>query len=136
MTQRAMHQVKLLNSVSLKIAGQIVVSVIGIALTFFGGLEFDEILTFTCNSSAFPQWPLSEPDIQCTHYEELQNLQIFRWLNFSVQIVVIGANICAVAMLGSSIYFYNVNIGYKRVAEFVLYTGIRREYEGLGTIVG
>ena len=111
-----------------KIAGQIVVSVIGIALTFFGGLEFDEILTFTCNSSAFPQWPLAEPDIQCTHYEELQNLQILRWLNFSVQIVVIGANICAVAMLGSSIYFYNVNIGYKRVAEFVLYTGIRREY--------
>jgi hypothetical protein len=111
-----------------KIAGQIVVSVIGVALTFFGGLEFDEILTFTCDRSAFPEWPLSEDAIQCTHYEELQNLQILRWLNFSVLIVVIGANICAVAMLGSSIYFYNVNIGYKRVAEFVLYTGIRREY--------
>ena len=111
-----------------KIAGQIVVSVIGISLTFYEGLEFDEILTFTCNSSAFPDWPLSESDIQCTHYEELQNLQILRWLNFSVQIVVIGANVCAVAMLGSSIYFYNVNIGYKRVAKFVLYTGIRREH--------
>ena len=46
-----------------KIAGQIVVSVIGIFLTFYEGLEFDEILTFTCNSSAFPEWPLSEPYI-------------------------------------------------------------------------
>ena len=115
----------------LKISGQIAVSVLSIWFLVFHpemGFTSELILTFECNNATLlaGQWPLAAASTVCA-LTELSNLQILRWFNFATLVIVIFANVVGTYFLAYSIYFYHT-LDYKRVARFILYTGLRRDH--------
>ena len=117
----------------LKTGGQVILSALSIGfLVFYPELGFsfaiDPMLVFECNNESLfgGQWPLAEPSINCA-LTELANLQILRWFNFVALVIVIFANVIGTFFLAYSIYFYHT-LDYKRVARFILYTGLRRDH--------
>ena len=116
----------------LKTGGQVTLSVFSIGFLVFYpefGFSFaiEPILVFECNSESLfeGQWPLAEPSINCA-LTELSNLQILRWFNFVALVIVLSVNAVGTLFLAYSIYFYHL-LDYKRVARFILYTGLRRD---------
>ena len=117
----------------LKTGGQVTLSALSIGfLVFYPELGFsfaiEPILVFECNNQSLfeGQWPLAKPSINCA-LTELSNLQILRWFNFAALFIVIFANAIGTLFLAYSIYFYHL-LDYKRVARFILYTGLRRDH--------
>lgn len=117
----------------LKIGGQLAICSLGIGfLIFYSELGFiyavQPMLIFECNNVSLldRQWPLVESSIYCV-LTELSNLQILRWFNFVALVMIIAANICGTWLLAYSLYFYHL-LDYKRVAKFILYTGLRRDH--------
>ena len=115
----------------LKTGGQNAISALGIGfLTFHPelGFSFESMLVFECNNATLleRQWPLAEASTNCA-LAQLSNLQILRWFNFAALVIVIFANVVGTLFLAYSIYFYHL-LDYKRVARFILYTGLRRDH--------
>ena len=119
----------------LKIGGQITVCLLSFALlTFYPNLGFSyatqTMQVFECHNDSFVdsagQWPLTAANVYCVS-SELSNLQILRWFNFAALVVIILANTLGTFLLAYSLYYYHL-LDYKRVARFILYTGLRRDH--------
>ena len=132
--ERNLESTALTWSYMLKIGGQITVSFLCIAfLIFYPELGFtysvEPTLVFRCyNDSAVDgQWPLIDHNSVHCVLTELSNQHTLRWFNFAALVVIILANIVGTFLLAYSIYFYTL-LDYKRVARFILYTGLRRDH--------
>ena len=132
--ERNLESTALTWSYMLKSGGQITVCFLCIAfLIFYPELGFsygvEPTLVFRCynDSVVDGQWPLiDQSSVHCVLIE-LSNRQILRWFNFAALVVIIFANIVGTFLLAYSIYFYHL-LDYKRVARFILYTGLRRDH--------
>lgn len=82
-------------------------------------------ITFTCSSGTFhfQQWPLTVSEIFCT-YEEIASLQLLQWVNMVALVVIMVATLCGALLL---IYRFH-SFDYKKIAAFLLRTGLRREH--------
>ena len=117
----------------LKIFLQMIVCLFGIGiLTCYPKLGFsngvDTMLVFECNNDTLVsgQWPLVEQNVHCV-LTELSSLQILRWFNCAALVVIIVSNIIATFLLIYGLYFFQL-LEYKRVAKFIIYTGLKREH--------
>ena len=115
----------------LKIGGQIAISALSMGFLAFHpelGFSFEPMLVFECSNTTLleGQWPLAESSTNCA-LTQLSNLQILRWFNFATLVIVILANVVGTFFLAYSIYFYHL-LDYKRVARFILYTGLRQDH--------
>ena len=131
--ERSLESTALTWTYMLKIGGQITVCALGIGfLIFYPKLEFsyglDTMIVFECNNDTLVngQWPLVEQSVHCV-LTELSNQQILRWFNFTALVVIIFSNIIATFLLAYSLYYFHL-LDYKRVARFILYTGLRRDH--------
>ena len=131
--ERSLESTALTWTYMLKIGGQITVCILAFAfLTFYPNLEFsysiEPRIVFECfnDSATVGQWPLMGEKVHCV-LSELSNFQILRWFNFAALIVVVIANVVGMFLVAYSLYYYHL-LDYKRVARFILYTGLRRDH--------
>ena len=118
----------------LKIGGQLVVCFFCIVfLIFYPDLGFSYSaqppLVFRCynDSELAGQWPLlDQSSLHCV-LTELSNQHILRWFNFATLVIIIIANSLGTFLLANSLYYYHL-LDYKRVAKFILCTGLRRDH--------
>ena len=117
----------------LKTGGQILVCSLCIYfLTFFPHLEFNGVsstLAFVCfnDSTVDGRWPLVEKGSVFCALSELSRPQILRWFNLGALIVIVLSAIVSTFLTAFIHYYYHL-LDYKRVAKFILHTGLRRDH--------